>query len=63
MLLLLLTLKAEIAETAKIMNKQDLEWLLAFAKSHSLMKESIIIVLPLWLKDLEDYYNDMIADY
>ena len=45
------------------MNKQDLEWLLAFAKSHSLMKKSIIIVLPLWLKDLEEYYNDMIADY
>lgn len=45
------------------MNRQDLKWLLAFAKSHSLMKESIIIVLPLWLKDLEDYYKDMIADY
>lgn len=45
------------------MNKQDLEWLLVFAKSHSLMKKSIIIVLPLWLKDLKDYYNDMIADY
>ena len=45
------------------MNKQDLEWLLAFAESHSLMKKSIIIVLPLWLKDLKDYYNDMIADY
>lgn len=45
------------------MNRQDLKWLLAFAKSHSLMKESIIIVLPLWLEYLEDYYNDMIADY
>ena len=45
------------------MNRQDLQWLLAFAKSHSLMKESIIIVLPLWYKEVEDYYNDMIADY
>lgn len=45
------------------MNRQDLQRLLAFAKSHSLMKESIIIVLPLWFKDLKDYYNDMIADY
>lgn len=44
------------------MNKQDLEWLLAFAKSHSLMKESITVVLPLWLKDLEDYYNDILVD-
>ena len=45
------------------MNRQDLQWLLAFPKSHSLMKESIIIVLPLWYKEVEDYYNDMIADY
>lgn len=45
------------------MNRQDLQWLLAFAKSHSLMKEPITIVLPLWIKDLEDYYEDMIADY
>lgn len=45
------------------MNKQDLQWLLAFAKSHFLMKESIIIVLPLWNKEVEDYYNDMIASY
>lgn len=60
MLLLLLSLKAEMQI---IMNRQDLQWLLAFAKSHSLMKEPITVVLPLWLKDLEDYYNDMIADY
>ena len=46
-----------------IMSRQDLQWLLAFAKSHSLMKESIIIVLPLWYKEVEDYYNDMVADY
>ena len=46
-----------------IMNKQDLQWLLAFAKSHSLMKESITIVLPLWIKDMKEYYDDMIADY
>lgn len=45
------------------MNRQDLQWLLAFAKSHSLMEESIIIVLPLWLKDMKEYYDDMIADY
>lgn len=45
------------------MDKQDLQWLLAFAKSHSLMKEPVIVVLHLWLKDLEDYYNDMVADY
>lgn len=56
----LLSLKAEMQI---IMNRQDLQWLLAFAKSHSLMEEPIIIVLPLWLKDLEEYYNDMIADY
>ena len=46
-----------------IMNKQDLQWLLGFSKSHSLMKESIIIVLPLWIKDMKEYYDDMIADY
>lgn len=46
-----------------IMSRQDLQWLLAFAKSHSLMEESIIIVLPLWLKDMKEYYDDMIADY
>lgn len=45
------------------MNRQDLQWLLAFAKSHCLMEESIIIVLPLWLKDMKEYYDDMIADY
>ena len=56
----LLFLKAEMQI---IMSRQDLQWLLAFAKSHSLMKEPITIVLPLWIKDLEDYYEDMIADY
>ena len=45
------------------MNRQDLQWLLVFAKSHSLMKESIIIVLPLWIKDMKEYYDDMVADY
>ena len=45
------------------MNRQDLQWLLAFAKSHSLMEESIIIVLPLWIKDMKEYYDDMVADY
>lgn len=60
MQLLLLSLKAEMQI---IMNRQDLQWLLAFAKSHCLMEESIIIVLPLWLKDMKEYYDDMIADY
>ena len=45
------------------MNRQDLQWLLAFAKSHSLMKEPIIVVLPLWLKDIKEYYDDIVADY
>lgn len=45
------------------MNRQDLQWLLAFAKGYSLMKEPITVVLPLWLKDMKDYYNDMVADY
>ena len=44
------------------MNRQDLQWLLAFAKSHSLMKEPITIVLPLQIKDLEEYYNDILVD-
>ena len=56
----LLSLKAEMQI---IMSRQDLQWLLAFAKSHSLMKESITVVLPLWLKDMKEYYDDMIADY
>lgn len=45
------------------MNKQDLQWLLAFTKSHSLMKKPITVVLPLWFKDMKDYYDDMVADY
>lgn len=45
------------------MNRQDLQWLLVFAKSHSFMEEPIIIVLPLWLKDMKEYYDDTVADY
>ena len=45
------------------MNKQDLDWLLAFAKSHNLMNEPIKKVLPLWYKEVEEYYEDMVADY
>lgn len=45
------------------MNRQDLQWLLAFAKSHSLMNKSIIVVLPLWLRALKNYYDDMIDGY
>ena len=47
------------------MNRQDLEWLLAFAKSHSLMKEPLSAVLSLLYKEVEEYYEDedMIDDF
>ena len=45
------------------MNYQDLTDLINFAKSKDLMKHSVIEVYNLWLKDLEEYYKDYIAEY
>lgn len=45
------------------MTHQDLKDLLAFAESHNLMKEPFTKVYELWLKDLQEYYEDSVADY
>lgn len=45
------------------MSRQDLQWLLSFAKSNNLMGKTLIEVLPLFNAALEDYYKDMEADY
>lgn len=52
-----------LSQGRRSMNRQDLEWLLSFAKSNNLMDRPLIDVIPLFMSDLEDYYNDMEADY
>lgn len=44
------------------MNKEDLKDLIAFAKYKSMMRCPIIQVYSLYLQDLQDRFEDYIAD-
>lgn len=44
------------------MNKEDLKDLLAFAKYKSMMRCPVIQVYSLYLQDLQDRFEDYIAD-
>jgi len=44
------------------MNKEDLKDLIAFAKYKSMMRCPVIQVYSLYLQDLQDRFEDYIAD-